>query len=326
MNLIKKSLVFALVSLIAMPAFSQNAAKDYPTKSVRWIVTFTPGASNDIVARLMAGKLSEMLGQQFIVDNRGGAGGLIGAETVAIAQPDGYTLLFTNPAPNINAPLMAEKAPYSLDDFTPIVYFGYTPLIIAAHPSFPAKNPKELIATLKANPGKYTWGSSGNGSSLHIGLALFQGATGVNVIHIPYKGTAPALLDLVSGQIQLMHTTKVSSDGQVKAGRVKILAVASAKRSAALPDVPTLAEFGIKDAEAVTWFGMAAPAKTPRAIIDKLNAASNKVLAMPDVKKRLEENDVDIQGGTPEEFGRFMKNEAERVKQLIKAGVIKKGS
>ena len=325
MKMIKRSLVFALIGLIAMPALAQTAAKDYPTKSVRWIVTFTPGASNDIVARLMASKLSELLGQQFIVDNRGGAGGLIGAETVAIAQPDGYTLLFTNPAPNINAPLMAEKAPYSLDDFSPIVYFGFTPLIIAAHPSFPAKNPKELIATLKANPGKYTWGSSGNGSSLHIGLALFQGATGVNVIHIPYKGTAPALLDLVSGQIQLMHTTKVSSDGQVKSGRVKILAVASAKRTQALPDVPTLAEYGIKDAEAVTWFGMAAPAKTPRAIIDKLNAASNKVLAMPDVKKRLEENDVDIQGGTPEEFGRFMKNEAERVKQLIKAGVIKKG-
>ena len=325
MKLIKNSLVFALISLFSMPVFPQNAAKDYPAKSVRWIVTFTPGASNDIVARLMASKLSEMLGQQFIVDNRGGAGGLIGAETVAIAQPDGYTLLFTNPAPNINAPLMAEKAPYSLDDFSPIVYFGFTPLIIAAHPSFPARNPKELIATLKANPGKYTWGSSGNGSSLHIGLALFQSATGVNVIHIPYKGTAPALLDLVSGQIQLMHTTKVSSDGQVKSGRVKILAVASAKRSQALPDVPTLAEYGIKDAEAVTWFGMAAPAKTPRAIIDKLNAASNKILAMPDVKKRLEENDVDIQGGTPEEFGRFMKNEAERVKQLIKAGVIKKG-
>jgi len=305
MKLLNQALTFAFISLFATPVFGQNAAKDYPAKSVRWIVTFTPGASNDIVARLMAGKLSEMLGQQFIVDNRGGAGGLIGAEIVSIAQPDGYTLLFTNPAPNINAPLMAMKAPYSLDDFAPIVYFGYTPLIVAAHPSFPAKTPKELIATLKANPGKYAWGSSGNGSSLHIGLALFQGATGVNVIHIPYKGTAPALLDLVSGQIQLMYTTKVSSDGQVKAGRVKILAVASAKRSQGLPEVPTLAEFGIKDAEAVTWFGMAAPAKTPRAIIDKLNTASNKVLAMPDVKKRLEENDVDIQGGTPEEFGRL---------------------
>lgn len=325
MKLLKQTLTVALIGAFAMPVFGQNTAKDYPTKSVRWIVTFTPGASNDFVARLMAGKLSEMMGQQFIVDNRGGAGGLIGAETVAIAQPDGYTLLFTNPAPNINAPLMAAKAPYSLDDFAPIIYFGFTPLIIAAHPSFPAKTPKELIATLKANPGKYTWGSSGNGSSLHIGLALFQGATGVNVIHVPYKGTAPALLDLVSGQIQLMHTTKVSSDGQVKSGRVKIIAVASAKRSQGLPDVPTLAEYGIKDAEAVTWFGMAAPAKTPRAIIDKLNAASNKVLAMPDIKKRLEENDVDIQGGTPEEFGRFMRKEAERLNQLIKVGVIKKG-
>lgn len=325
MKLFNPYLTIILASLLSVPASAQTAARDYPTKPVRWIVTFTPGASNDIVARLMAGKLSELLGQQFIVDNRGGAGGLIGAETVASAQPDGYTLLFTNPAPNINAPLMAAKAPYSLDDFAPIVYFGFTPLIIAAHPSFPAKTPKELIAVLRSNPGKYTWGSSGNGSSLHIGLALFQGATGVNVIHVPYKGTAPALLDLVSGQIQLMHTTKVSSDGQVKSGRVKILAVASGKRSQGLPDVPALVEYGIKDAEAVTWFGMAAPARTPRAIIDKLNAASNKALAMPDVKKRLEENDVDIQGGTPEEFGRFMRNEAERVKQLIKAGVIKKG-
>ncbi len=325
MKLIKKFELFSLLIFFVMPAFAQYSAKDYPTKSVRWIVTFTPGASNDIVARLMASKLSEVLGQQFIVDNRGGAGGLIGAETVANAQPDGYTLLFTNPAPNINAPLMSEKAPYSLSDFSPIIYFGYTPLIIAAHPSIPAKNPKELIAMLKANPGKYTWGSSGNGSSLHIGLALFQGATGVNVIHIPYKGTAPALLDLVSAQILLMHTTKVSSDGQVKTGRIKILAVASAKRSQALPEVPTLAEYGIKDAEAVTWFGMAAPVKTPQVIIEKLNAASNKVLAMPDIKKRLEENDVDIQGGTPQEFGLFMKNEAERVKHLIKLGVIKKG-
>jgi tripartite-type tricarboxylate transporter receptor subunit TctC len=327
MKLFRKTLAFAVTGLIvlpALPAFGQDAVRDYPVKPVRWIVTFPPGASNDIVARLMAGKLSEILGQQFVVDNRGGAGGLIGAEIVSVAQPDGHTLVLANPAPMINSPLMAQKAPYSLGDFAPVVYFGFTPLIVAAHPSFSAKTPKELLETLKANPGKYSWGSSGNGSSLHIGLALFQRATGLNVVHVPYKGTAPALADLVGGQIQLMYTTKVSSDGQVRAGRIRILGVASAKRSAALPDVPTLAEFGIKDAEAVTWFGMAAPARTPRPIIDRLNEASHRILAMPDVRKRLEENDVEIQGGTPEDFGRFMKREAERLVQLMKAGIIGK--
>jgi tripartite-type tricarboxylate transporter receptor subunit TctC len=231
-------------AIAAAPAPAQDA-KSYPNKPVRWIVTFTPGASNDIVARLIAAKLTEMLGQTFVIDNRGGAGGLVGAEMVAHAPADGYTLLLTNPAPNINAPMMAKKPPYQVDDFAPIVFFGYTPLIIAAHPSFPAKNPKELVAALKANPGKYAWGSSGNGSSLHIGLALFQLATGADVVHVPYKGTAPALTDLVSGQIQLMYTTKVSADGQIKAGRVRIIGVASAKRSQSLPDVPTLAESGI---------------------------------------------------------------------------------
>ena len=324
MKPIVKYLSIAALSLCAMHASAQSAVNDYPNKPVRWVVTFTPGASNDIVARLIAGKLTEMLGNQFVIDNRGGAGGLVGAEMVAKAPPDGYTLLFTNPAPNINAPMMAKKPPYRVDDFTPIVFFGYTPLIIAAHPSFPAKNPKELIAALKASPGKYTWGSSGNGSSLHIGLALFQLATGTDVVHVPYKGSAPALTDLVGGQIQLMHTTKVSADGQIKAGRVRILGVASAKRSQALPDVPTLAESGIKDAEAVTWFGMAAPARTPRGIVDKLNAASNKVLAMPDVRKRLEDDGVDVQGGTPEEFTRFIKKETGRIEKLLKTGALTK--
>jgi tripartite-type tricarboxylate transporter receptor subunit TctC len=308
-------------AIAAAPAPAQDA-KSYPNKPVRWIVTFTPGASNDIVARLIAAKLTEMLGQTFVIDNRGGAGGLVGAEMVAHAPADGYTLLLTNPAPNINAPMMAKKPPYQVDDFAPIVFFGYTPLIIAAHPSFPAKNPKELVAALKANPGKYAWGSSGNGSSLHIGLALFQLATGADVVHVPYKGTAPALTDLVSGQIQLMYTTKVSADGQIKAGRVRIIGVASAKRSQSLPDVPTLAESGIKDAEAVTWFGMAAPKGTPRALVDKLNAASNKVLAMPDIRKRLEDDGVDVQGGTPEEFSAFFKREVVKIEKLLKTGAL----
>lgn len=309
----------------ALPAHAKTGAEDYPSKPVRWVVTFTPGASNDIVARMVGGKLSEMLGQQFIIDNRGGAGGLLGAEMVARAPADGYTLLLTNPAPNINSPMLAEKSPYKVDDFAPIVFFGYTPLIIAAHPSFQAKNPTELVAALKAGPGKYTWGSSGNGSSLHIGLALFQAATGANVVHVPYKGTAPALTDLIGGQINLMYTTKVSADAHIKSGRVRILGVASAKRSQSLPDVPTLAEHGIKDAEAVTWFGMAAPKGTPRAVINKLNAASNKVLAMPDIRKRLEGDGVDIQGGTPEEFAAFFKREAGKLDKLLKTGAVTKG-
>ncbi len=303
-------------------ATAQESAQNYPSKAVRWIVTFTPGASNDIVARIIATKLTDLLGHQFVIDNRGGAGGLVGAGMVATAPPDGYTLLFTNPAPNINAPLMSKKPPYQVNDFVPVIYFGYTPLIIATHPSFPAKTPKELISVLKANPGKYAWGSSGTGSSLHIGLALFQFATGIDVVHVPYKGSAPALTDLVSGQIQLMYTTKTSADGQIKAGRVKVLAVASAKRNQSMPTVPTLAEFGVNDAEAVTWFGMAAPPHTPRAIVDKLNASSNKVLAMPEVIKRFDEDGIDIEGGTPEQFARFISKEASRISALLKTGAL----
>ena len=175
---------------------------------------------------------------------------------------------------------------------------------------------------LKANAGKVNWGSSGTGSSLHIGLALFQAATGVQVTHIPYKGSAPALTDLVGGQIQFMHTTTVSADAQIRGGRVRVVGVAAAKRVALLPDVPTLAESGIKDAEAIVWFGLAAPAKTPRAIIDKLNAECNRVLGLPDVRKRLDELGLEVQGGTPEEFQRFIQHEVARLKNLIRIGAL----
>jgi tripartite-type tricarboxylate transporter receptor subunit TctC len=318
-------LIIAAMSLCAVHATAQNAAKDYPNKPVRWIVHNSPGAATDIVARLIAGKLTGLLDEPFIIDNREGGGGIIAATIVANSPPDGYTLLFTNPAPSISAPLMAKKPPYMVDDFIPIILFGYAPLIIVAHPSFPARNPKELIAALKANPGKYAWGTSGIGSSPHIGLALLQLATGgFDVVHVPYKGTAPALVDLLSGQIQLIYTSKVSAAGHIKAGRVRVLAAASPRRSQGLPDVPTLAEYGIKDADAVTWTGMAAPARTPRVIVDKLNAASKKVLAMPDVRKFLEDDDVIVQGGTPEEFSEFIKKEAGGIEKLLKTGALTK--
>ena len=311
-------------ALFSASVFAQAAggAVSYPSKPVRFVVPFTPGASNDIVARLVAARLGDAWNQQFIIDNRAGAGGLVGADTVAKAAPDGYTLLLSNPGPNVNSPLLAKKSPYKVDDFSPVIYFGYAPLLIFTNPALPVRNPKELLEYIKANAGKVNWGSSGTGSSLHIGLALFQAATGVNVTHIPYKGSAPALVDLVGGQIQFMHTTTVSAEAQIRGGRVRVVGVAAAKRVPLLPDVPTLAESGIKDAEAIVWFGMAAPAKTPRPIVDKLNRESNRILGLPDVRKRLDELGLEVQGGTPEEFQRFISNEAERVKRLIKIGAL----
>jgi tripartite-type tricarboxylate transporter receptor subunit TctC len=300
-----------------------GSASNYPSRPVRWVVPFTPGASNDIIARLIGQKLSEALGQQFIVDNRPGAGGAVGAETVAKAVPDGYTLLLANPGPSVNTPLMLKKPLYRVEDFTNIVFIGYAPLLILANPKFPPNNPKELLAYAKANPGKVSWGSSGNGSSLHIGLALFQAATNVDVVHVPYKGSGPALIDTVSGQIQVMHTTTVSAESQIKSGRVKVIGVASAKRIALLPDVPTLAESGIKDAEAIVWFGMSGPPKLPRAIVEKLNGQVNRILTLPDVKQRLDQLGLEVAGGTPEEFDAFVKKEASKVTRLIKAGLLK---
>ena len=217
---------------------SAQSARDYPDKPVRWVVPFTPGASNDVIARLVAAKLLDKWGQQFIIDNRPGAGGLIGGDTVAKAAPDGYTLLLSNPGPNVNSPLLSKTSPYKVDDFAPVIYFGYAPLLILANPALPVRNPKDLLEYMKANQGKINWGSSGTGSSLHIGLAVLQAATGIKVTHIPYKGSAPAITDLIGGQIQFMHTTTVSAETQIKAGRVRVIALASSKRQALLPDVP----------------------------------------------------------------------------------------
>lgn len=316
--------VLAVLSALAtaLPARAASAPEAYPNKPVRWVVPFTPGASNDIIARLMSAKLHDAWGQQFIVDNRPGAGGALGAETVATAVPDGYTLLLANPGPSVNTPLMLKKSRYKYSDFAPIAFIGYAPLIIFTNPAFGPRNPRELLDYARANPGKINWASSGNGSSLHIGLALLQAATGIKVEHIPYKGSGPALTDLVGGQIQAMYTTTVSAEGQLKSGRVRAIGIASAKRSNLLPDVPTLAESGIKDAEAIVWFGMAGPQGLPRAIVDKLNREINKALTLPDVKLRLDQLGLEVAGGSPQEFGSFVNNEAAKVTRLIKAGLL----
>ena len=299
-------------------AHAQDAAS-YPSRPVRWIVPFPPGASNDITARLFAQKMSETSGQQFVIDNRGGAGGSIGAQLAADAAADGYTLLHANPGPSVNNIVMRRKPSYQLGSFAPVMLIGYSPLIIVASPQFAPNNARELVAYAKANPGKMSWASSGNGSSLHIGLALFGAATGVDFVHVPYKGTAPALTDVISGRVNVVYTTVVSGDAHIKAGRIKILAVAAPERQKVIPNVPTLGEEGIKNAEATVWFGVQVPAKTPQPIITKLNAELNKVMGMGDVQSRLDQLGLVKVGGTTADFAKFIKTEADKLSMLIKS-------
>ena len=301
---------------------AEHAGTSYPTKPVRLVVPFTPGASSDTIARLLGQRLAESLGQQFIVDNRPGAGGGVGAETVAHATPDGYTLMIANPGPVINNVLLRKKPSYTLSDFAPVVYIGSAPVIAVANPRFPPNDMKELIAYARANPGKVTWGSSGLGSNPHAALEQLKAATGVNITHVPYKGTAPALTDTISGQIDGLYTTTISAESAIKNGRAKVLGVAGPKRAAVIPNVPTLAEQGIKGADNLLWVGLVTTAKVPPAIIEKLNAEVNRVMQMPDVKQRFEQLGIDIEGGTPEHFDKFIKAQAESLRALIKAGVL----
>ncbi len=314
-----------LLAALSAPALAQkNAATDYPNRPVRLIVTFAPGASNDILARLIGGKLADEWGQNFVIDNRPGGGGAIGVQAVAKAAPDGYTLLLANSGPSVGAPMLSLAPLYSPFDFTQIVYIGYAPLLILANPAFPAKTPKELIDYAKANPGKISWGSSGLGSSPHIAILLFQTATGTDVTHIPYKGAVQNMTDLIGGQINLIYTTMVSSEPQIKANRVRAIGVAAPKRMGLLPNVPTLLEFGIKDAEAGIWYGLQGPKGMPRPIVDKLNREVNKALGMADVKARLDQLGFEPAGGPPEDFDKVVKSEVAKLDRLLKAGLIKK--
>ncbi len=317
-------LVLLLACACAQAAVAADSAeaRAYPNRPARWVVPFAPGASNDIIARLLAQKLTDSLGQQFIIDNRAGAGGLVGGEIVAKAAADGYTLLSANPGPNLNNILMRKQPPYRLEDFTPIVFFGYAPLIIVASPKFGPSTGKELADYASANPGKLSWASSGIGSSLHIGLELFRAATKIEVTHVPYKGTAPAFIDIISGSVNVMHTTSVSAETHLKAGRLKALAIAAKKRQGVLPNLPTLEEQGIRDAEAIVWFGLAGPAKLPAPIVQKLNAEINRALGLPDVRQRLDQLGLEVGGGSPQDFARFIGSEAERLRGLIKSGAI----
>lgn len=293
----------------------------YPNKPVRLVVPFSPGASSDTLARLLGQRLSESLGQQFITDNRAGAGGTLGAETVARAAPDGYTLMVANPGPVINV-LLKKKPAYTYTDFAAIVYIGSTPTILVANPKFPPNDVKELIAHAKVHPGKVTWGSSGMSSNPHVALELLKTVTGVNITHVPYKGTAPALTDAVGGQIDGLYTTTISAEGVIRSGRAKVLGVAGPRRVALLPNVATLAEQGVNGADNLLWVGLVTAVKVPRTIVEKLNREVNRIMQLPDVKQRFDQLGMDVEGGTPAHFERFIRTQADALKVLIKSGVL----
>jgi tripartite-type tricarboxylate transporter receptor subunit TctC len=311
----------AIVAVTA-PAPAQAGSIAYPVKPVRMVVPFSPGASTDTVARMLAQKLSESWGQQFIVDNRAGAGGSLGAEVVARAEPDGYTLLVTNPGPNLNAILLRRKPAYGFRDFTPVIYIGSSPLILVANPKLPADDVKALIAYAKANPGKVSWGSSGVNSNPHAALEVLKAVGGFDAVHVPYKGSGPALTDVIGGQIQGLYTTTVTAEAAIRSGRVKVLGIAGPKRSRVIPDVPTLAEQGIRGADNLLWMGMVTTAKVPRVIVTKLNEETNRLLRSPEIEQRLEKLGLDVEGGTSEAFAAFIDAQAKVLASLIARGTL----
>jgi len=295
------------------------SAQDYPTRPVRWVVPYPAGGSTDILARIIGQYLSEHLGQQFVIENKPGAGNNLGTEAVVNAAPDGYTLLLVNPAHGINATLYTKLSFNFIRDIAPVAGIMRVPNVMEVNLEVPAKTVAEFIAYAKANPTKINWASSGNGTSVHLSGELFKMMTGVQLTHVPYRGSAPALTDMISGQVQVMFDNMPSSMSHIQAGKLRALAVTTAKRSPALPDVPTVGET-VPGYEASAWFGMGAPKGTPRAIIEKLNKGVNAALVDPKVKARLAELGGDtLLPGTPEDFGKVIAEETDKWAKVVKA-------
>ena len=291
-------------------AASAGAEKAYPNRPIRNIVPFPPGGGVDIVTRIVTSKLSEVLGQQIVIENRAGAGGNIGADIAAKSTPDGYTLFTCNIASNGVSPAIYKKLPFdSIKDFAPLSMIGTTPNVLVVHPAVPAKSVAEFIAHVKAGAGKITYASPGVGTSPHMTMELFQLATGIKLVHAAYKGGAPALQDVMGGHVAGMFGNLPEQIAAIKAGRTRALAVSSLKRHPQLPDVPTVAESGIPGFEVTVWYATCAPAAVPRPILDQLNAALVKTINLPEIRERLIQNSVEPAPSTREEIAAFIRNE-----------------
>jgi len=315
------SLLLALACV--SQAQAQAPASAYPTKPVRFVVPYPPGGSNDVLSRLTAQALSAGFGQQVIVDNRGGAGGMIGADNVAKSAPDGYSILNVQASFTANAALRTKMAYDPLADFAYVGMMARGPLLVVVHPSLPVKTMKEFIAFAKAKPGQVNYGSTGTGGHNHLATELFKRMAGINIVHVPYKGVAPALNDLMGGHTQLVMTSLPSAMGQVQAGRLKALAVGSEKRSSFMPELPTISESGVPGYMAEFWWGIAVPAKTPTEIVNRLSAELTKVLQSPDLKQRFAAEGAEPAVMTREQFTKFVSNEITRWRKVARDANIK---
>ncbi len=306
----------------AMAAVAHAQAQDYPTRPIRMVVPFSAGGATDVPGRIVAQKLSESLGQQIVVDNRPGAGGVVGTETVATAQPDGYTILMTATPFAISVGLYRKLPYHPVRDFTPVMQFGSAPNTLVTHTSLPVKSVQDLIALAKSQPGKIDWASSGSGGAQHLYGVMFTSMAGVNMVHIPYKGSGPATADLLGGQVKVGFPGIAISLPHHKAGRLRMLAVTSARRSPQAPDVPSIAEAGVPGYAATTWLGIAGPKGMPRPIVNRLHADITKALQSAEVRQAFANTGTDVVATTPEAFGALVAGEVEKWSRVVReAGV-----
>jgi tripartite-type tricarboxylate transporter receptor subunit TctC len=305
--------------LALMQAIGTADAQTYPSKPIRMVVPFPAGGGIDTVARILAPKLSEGLGQPVVVDNRVGASGTVGTEAVAKSAPDGHTLLATFASHAQNASLYSKLGYDTVRDFAPITLIATVPNILVVNPSLPVKTVKDLIALAKKHPGEILYASIGNGTPAHLSAELFNSMAGIKMTHVPYKGAAPSIIALISGETQLTFTTVLVAMPHVKSGRLRALGVASLKRAAVMPDVPTIDEAGVRGYESNAWYGLLAPAKTPPAIVEQLHRETIRVLQLPDVRDNLKGQGADPVGDTPREFAAIITEEIEKWRKVVQA-------
>lgn len=311
-----KSLAFAFAaSVISASALAQA----WPSGTVTVVVPWPPGGPSDIAARPLAKGLTQNLGQSFVIDNRAGGGGNIGTAAVTRAEPNGHTLLVTSSAPIVINPSLYKKLPFDpLKDLVPVTNLLRAPLVLVAHPSVPAKNLKELMDHIKSKNGQFSYASSGNGTPQHLTAELFASAAKLNMVHVPYKGSAPAISDLLGGHVPMMFDSTIAIMPHIKSGKVKPIAVSGSKRSPLLPDVPTFAEAGLPAIESYAWYGMFAPAKTPKAVVDKINAEARKVMKGAEFSKVLADTGTEYVGDSPENFAKFVQAESVKWSKVVK--------